>query len=65
MKPQGNKVSLVTDIDAVAKELVPQPMWMIRPTMKRKYLHQRVPMTAEVVDLSTLNLAKMKTFEIL
>lgn len=64
-KHQRSKVALVTDLDEIAHDLVPQPMWMVRPQLNRKYPNQRMTMTAEVVDLNTLNLAKMRTFEVL
>jgi len=59
------KVSLVTDLDALMEEeLAPsQMMWMVRPLLTRKYAAQRMTTVAEVVDLSTLDLAQMKTFE--
>jgi hypothetical protein len=65
MANERSKVSLVTDLDAIAKELLPQPMWMVRPQLNRKYPNQRMTMTAEIVDLNTLNLAQMSTFEML
>ena len=64
MTKSRRKVSLVTDIDALARQLAPpRPMWMVRPRLKRKYAYQRMTMIAEVVDLSTLDLAHMQTFE--
>ena len=65
MAKQRTTVSLVTDIEEIAREMVPQPVLMVRPKLNRKYAHQQMSTTAEVVDLSTLNLAKMRTFEIL
>jgi hypothetical protein len=62
---KNHKVALVTDIDAIMKEITPQPMWMVRPQLNRKYPDQRMTMIAEVVDLTTISLAKMRTFEIL
>ena len=63
MTQDGSSVSLVTDLDLIARELLPQQMVMVRPIYNRKYPHQRMPMTAEIVDLTTLNLAKLSTFE--
>lgn len=60
-----SKVTLVSDIDQVLQAMVPQPMWMIRPSQNRKYPSQRIRMTAEIVDLNTVNLARMRTFEVL
>lgn len=61
-----SKVSLVTDINEAMQEFAtPQPMWMAHPRLARKHPNQRMLMTAEVVDLSTVNLAKMPTVEIL
>ena len=65
MNDRSSKVSLVTDLDDIMDELMPQPVWMVRPQLNRKYPNQRVMMTAEIVDLNTLNLAQMSTFEIL
>ena len=59
------KVSLVTDLDELTEELAPQVVWMVRPKMNRKYASQRMTTTAELVDLATVNLAKMHTFETL
>lgn len=65
MAKERSKVSLVTDMDEVMKEMLPRTVLMVRPQLNRKYPNQRVTMTAEVVDLNTLNLAKMRTFEAL
>ena len=62
-KQHQQKVSLITDIDALVDELVTEPVWMVRPKLSRKYAGQRVVMTAEVVDLASINLAKVHTFE--
>ncbi|HEY3376312.1 MAG TPA: hypothetical protein VGL77_02360 [Armatimonadota bacterium] len=65
MTQPRSKVTLVTDLDEIMQDMVPQPVLMVRPRMNRKHPDQRMHMTAEVVDLTTLNLAKMQTFEIL
>lgn len=62
-KQPGRKVTLITDMDDLFEEITPQPIVMIRPQLNRRYAYQRMMMTAEVVDLSTLNLAYMPTFE--
>jgi len=63
---RSSRISLVTDLDDIMDEFTPQqPVWMVRPQLNRKYPNQRVMMTAEIVDLNTLNLAQMSTFEIL
>lgn len=61
-QPQ-QKVSLVSDLDELTEELAPQLVWMVRPKLNRKYASQRMVTTAEVVDLASVNLAKMQTFE--
>lgn len=63
MKYNPHKVSLISDLHELVEELTPQPMWMVRPQMNRKYATQRMTTTAEVVNLTTVNLAKMSTFE--
>lgn len=65
MEQEQSKVMLVTDLEQIARELMPQPMWLVRPILNRKYAQQRMTMTAEIVDLSTLNLATMSTFEVI
>lgn len=65
MEMKYGEVSLVTDLEDIVKELIPQRMWMVRPQFNRKYPNQRMALTAELVDLDTLNLAKMTTFEVL
>ena len=65
MSKQRSRVSLVTDLESVANELLPQTMWLVRPQLNRKYPQQRVMMVAEVVDLKTLNLASLRTFDVL
>jgi len=62
-KQYPKKVSLVTDLESLADELMSEPVWMVRPTLSRKYVHQRMTITAEVVDLASINLAKVQTFE--
>ena len=64
MAVNGSKVSLVTDLDGVMEEMVPHQVWMVRPQFTRKYPTQRMTMIAEVVDISSLNLAQMQMFEI-
>ena len=64
-KPDRKKVSLVTDLDALVDELASESLWMVRPKLNRKYSHQRMTTTAEVVDLDSINLAKVQTFETL
>lgn len=64
-RKQRSRVSLVTDLDAAMNEMIPNPVWMVRPKMNRKHPSQQMTMTVEVVDLNTLNLAKMQTFEVL
>jgi hypothetical protein len=65
MLQERSVVLLLKDFDQIAQEMVPQPMWMIRPACSRKYAWQRIMITAEIVDLTTLNLATMSTFEVL
>ena len=55
------KVMLVTDLDMLMLE--GEPMVMITPRHSRKYATQRVATTAEVVNLESVNLAKMPMFE--
>jgi hypothetical protein len=62
---QHPKVSLVTDLNALVEELVSEQVWMVHPKMHRKYATQRMTMTAEIVDLDSINLAKVQTFETL
>lgn len=57
-------VTLITDIEEAARELDPQPMWMVRPQFSRKYASQRMNSKVELVNIATVNLAKMKTFDI-
>lgn len=64
MSTSQRRVSLITDLELLAEELEPsQPMWMVRPHLTRKYATQRMTTVAEVVDLTTLDLAEMQTFE--
>jgi len=56
-------VSLVTDLESLADELVVESLWMVHPKLTRKYANQRMTTTAEVVDLASINLAKVQTFE--
>lgn len=66
MSTSQRRVSLITDLDLLAEEMAPpQPMWMVRPQLARKYATQRMTTVAEVVDLTTLDLAHMQTFETL
>ncbi len=66
MSTSYRKVSLVTDLDMLAEEMEPsEPMWMVRPRYTRKFATQRVTTVAELVDLTTLDLAKMQTYEML
>jgi hypothetical protein len=65
MLPDRSIALFVTDFDQIAQELAPHLMWMIRPTSRRKYPWQRIMITAEIVDLTTLNLATLSTFEVL
>ena len=62
-KQDRKKVSLVTDLDALVDELASESLWMVRPKLNRKYTYQRMMTTAEVVDLESINLAKVQTFE--
>lgn len=62
---QPRKISLVTDLDGLVEELVSEQVWMVHPKMHRKYATQRMTMTAEIVDLESINLAKIQTFETL
>ena len=59
------KVSLITDMDALVDELASERVWMVRPKLHRKYVTQRVTTTAEIVDLASVNLAKVQAFETL
>ena len=59
------KVSLVSDLDSLVDELVSEQVWMVRPKMNRKYATQRMMPTAEIVDIDSINLAKVQTFETL
>lgn len=63
MSEHHSRVTLVTDMDMLVQELDPQPLWLVRPQMPRKYASQRVGVTAELTDLASINLAKLKTFE--
>lgn len=64
MSKSRRRVSLVTDLDALTEELAPsQPMWMVRPLLARKYADQRMTTVVEIVDLATLDLARMQTYE--
>lgn len=65
MVKQHSQISLITELESVANELLPQPMWLVRPQLNRKYVHQRVIMVAEVVDFKTLDLADINTFDVL
>ncbi len=65
MTYDDSRVILVTDFDQIAQEMVPELVWMVRPILNRKLPQQRITMTAEIVDLATLNLATMSTFEVL
>jgi len=62
-KQTRQHVSLVTDLDSLVDELVDEPVWMIRPKLNRKYANQRMTITAELVDLESINLAKVQAFE--
>lgn len=62
-KQDHKKVSLVTDLDELVDELASESLWMVRPKLNRKYANQRMTTTAEVVDLDSINLAKIQTFE--
>jgi len=57
------KVTLVTDLDCLMQETESEPMWMMRPQHHHRYATQRTMTTAELVDIETINLAQMKTFE--
>ncbi len=66
MSRSPQKVSLVSDLDVLVEELAPmQPMWMVRPRLERKFTAQRMTTVVEVVDLDTLDLARMHMFEAL
>ena len=65
MTESNHRVSLVTDLDEIMEEMVPQQILMVSPRYNRKYTGQQVKMKAELVSLSSLNLARVKTFEIL
>ena len=58
-------ITLISDLEDVVEDFEMQPMWMIRPQIDRKYPHQRVMMTAEVVDIDMVNLAALRNIEIL
>jgi|GEM_PF-2087364 len=62
-KQHRQHVSLVTDLNALVDELMDEPVWMIRPKLNRKYANQRMTITAELVDLESINLAKVQAFE--
>ncbi|MHB0938610.1 MAG: hypothetical protein ACYDCO_22770 [Armatimonadota bacterium] len=47
----------------LVNELASESLWMVRPKLNRKYANQRMTTTAEVVDLESINLAKVQTFE--
>ena len=57
------KVTLVSDLESLMLEDVAEPMWMVRPQHHHRYATQRVMTTAELVDIDSINLAQMKTFE--
>jgi hypothetical protein len=63
MPRHQHKVTLTTDLDALAAELVPQPMLLVRPLYTRRYATQRTQQVAEIVDLATLNLSHVESFE--
>ena len=58
-------VSLVTSLDELGDEWAAEPMWMVRPKMHRKYPSQRITTTVEIVELASINLARMHAFETL
>ncbi|MHB9130264.1 MAG: hypothetical protein ACYDBB_04120 [Armatimonadota bacterium] len=59
------RVVLVTDLESLPEVQTPELVWMVRPHMNRKYSSQRMVMIAEVVDLHSLNLERLQTFETL
>jgi hypothetical protein len=61
--PRRPKVTVTTDLDTLAREMVPQPMLMVRPHHTRKFANGRRQHIAEVVDLATLNITAVETFE--
>ena len=65
MEHKSSSVSLVSDLDQLERELSPQQMWLVQPTVNRKYPQQRMTMTAEIVDITTINLADLSTLEVL
>ena len=62
---EHHKVSLVNDLDSLVEQLVSEQVWMVRPKLNRKYATQRMTMTAEIVDIDSINLAKVQAFETL
>jgi hypothetical protein len=56
-------VALISDLDELDLELTREPLWMVRPQFSRRFSTQRMVTTAEIVELSDINLAKMHTFE--
>ena len=63
MSRRRQKVTVTTDLNALIAEMTPRPMLLVRPLHARKYPSQRSTHVVEVVDLSTLNLARMESFE--
>ena len=63
MSSSRYKVSLVADLDELVEELVPEQVWMVHPKLSRKYATQRMTTVAEVVNLDSINLARVQTFE--
>ena len=58
-----HSVSLVTDLESLVAEIAPEPLWLVRPKWGRRYASQKMTPTAELVDLNSINLAKMQTFD--
>lgn len=58
-------ITMIAEMDDFMDDFEFNPMWMIRPQINRKYPHQRVMMTAEIVDIDYVNLAIMQNIEVI
>lgn len=65
MKKHRSRVTLITDLEEAAQEFDLRPVWMVQPRYASTYTSQRMSSRVALVNLATVNLAKMKTFETL
>lgn len=63
MSRRRHKVTVTTDLNALIAEMTPRPMLLVRPLHARQQSTQRSLRVVEVVDLSTLNLLHVESFE--